>query len=68
MTRANFDKALMKFSVTFVGMLQDYYAERLCKMYVLNINWFYKMCYAIVKPFLSEKTKSKVIAHIFKLL
>jgi hypothetical protein len=43
-----------------VGVLQDYYAERLHKAYVLHVNWIYKMLYGIVKPFLSERTKSKV--------
>ena len=62
MTRKNFDPALLKFMIKFAGLLQDFYAERLCKMYVLNANWFYKMCYATIKPFLAKKTKEKVIS------
>lgn len=44
----------------FAQMLQDYYAERLGRMYILKANWLYKTMYAIIKPFLSRKTKDKV--------
>ena len=56
----NFDKRLMSLVKRLVGMLQDYYAERLAAVYILHINWFFRLIYAIVKPFLSSKTTSKV--------
>ena len=60
MTRANQDGQLMKFSLSFISMLQDYYAERLSMFYVLGVNWLYRIAYACVKPFLAQKTKDKV--------
>jgi hypothetical protein len=41
-------------------MLQDYYAERLAMFYVIGANWLYKVAYALIKPFLAQKTKEKV--------
>ena len=29
-------------------------------MYVLSANWFFKVVYGIAKPFLNERTKSKI--------
>ena len=46
--------------MNFAGMMQDYYAERLSRIYVINANWMYKMAYALIKPFLAQKTKDKV--------
>ena len=60
MSRANQDMQVIKFTTSFVSMLQDYYAERLAKFYVVGANWLYKMLYAVIKPFLSKKTKEKV--------
>ena len=56
----NYDSKLMGLVKRLVGMLQDYYAERLAAVYILHINWFFRMIYAIVKPFLSRKTTDKV--------
>ena len=53
MTKANHDKQLMKFTTKFVSMLQDYYAERLAMLYVINANWLYKLAHAIIRPFLA---------------
>eukprot|EP00656_Telonema_subtile_P031718 TRINITY_DN3469_c0_g1_i1.p1 TRINITY_DN3469_c0_g1~~TRINITY_DN3469_c0_g1_i1.p1 ORF type:complete len:253 (+),score=83.76 TRINITY_DN3469_c0_g1_i1:292-1050(+) len=61
MTRKNFDKKLFQVALDMVDIAQDYYAERLGKMYVVGANWFYYMMWGIVKPFLSERTKSKVV-------
>ena len=51
----------MKFSVKFVSLLQEYYAERLAMFYVIGANWLYKIAFAVIKPFLAQKTKDKVI-------
>ena len=53
MKRGKKDLKAMKFLGKVGAMLQDYYAERLSMFYVLGANWFYKMCYAIIKPFLA---------------
>ncbi len=50
----------MKFSVKFVSLLQEYYAERLAMFYVIGANWLYKIAFAVIKPFLAQKTKEKV--------
>ena len=41
-------------------LMQDFYAERLHKIYILHVNWIFKMMYNIIKVFLSKKTKEKV--------
>jgi len=61
MTKKNYDTTLIKFAMKFVGILQDYYAERLSVMYILNVNWLYKMMYGMIKPFLAQKTKDKIV-------
>eukprot|EP00351_Strombidinopsis_sp_SopsisLIS2011_P000826 CAMPEP_0116871370 /NCGR_PEP_ID=MMETSP0463-20121206/1678_1 /TAXON_ID=181622 /ORGANISM="Strombidinopsis sp, Strain SopsisLIS2011" /LENGTH=109 /DNA_ID=CAMNT_0004509639 /DNA_START=429 /DNA_END=755 /DNA_ORIENTATION=+ len=61
MTSANRDNKLIKFSFKFTAMLQDYYAEMLHRMYVIGANFAYRALYAVIKPFLAEKTKQKLI-------
>ena len=68
MARANQDTQLMKFSINFAQMLQDFYAERLSMFYVLGANWLYKLAYAVIKPFLAKKTKDKVTLITLKLM
>ena len=46
--------------MNLISMMQDYYAERMYKVYIMHVNWIFKMVHALVKPFLSEKTISKV--------
>jgi len=43
-----------------VTMMQDFYAERLHKIYILHINWLFRMMWNIVSVFLSKRTKSKI--------
>lgn len=57
----NFDTKLATVMKSLLKILQAFYAERLAKMYVLNPNWFYKMMFAVVKPFLDDKTKKKIV-------
>ena len=35
------------------------YAERLETVYILNPNWFLKTVMSVIRPFLSERSKSK---------
>lgn len=56
---ANFDRRFFG-KINLANMLQDYYAERLHKVYIIHVNWVFKILHGIVKPFMSEKTLSKV--------
>ena len=57
----NFDLELFTTSKNLVTMLQDNYAERLGALYVLGAGWFYWMIFNIVKVFLTQRTKEKII-------
>jgi hypothetical protein len=61
MTSANRDSSIINFTYQFVGLLQDYYAERLAKMYVIGANWVYRGMYYAIRPFLAEKTQEKIV-------
>jgi len=58
--KKNFDKSILTVMKQLVGILQDFYAERLEQVYILKPNWFFKMIFGLIKPFLSDKTKNKV--------
>jgi hypothetical protein len=60
MTSANRDNGLIKFTMKFVQILQDYYAERLSHMFIIGANWVFRAAYMVIKPFLSQKTKDKL--------
>ncbi len=60
MTTENRDTQLMKFSLKFVSLLQEYYAERLAMFYVIGANFLYRIAFTVIKPFLAQKTKDKV--------
>ena len=57
----NFDLELFTTSKNLVTMLQDNYAERLGALYVIGAGWFYWMIFNIVKVFLTQRTKEKII-------
>ena len=61
MTSDNRDNKLISFTMSFVKMLQEYYAERLGLMYVIGANWVYKGMWYLVSPFLAEKTRAKIV-------
>ena len=61
MSSANRDSGIIKFTMQFVKLLQDYYAERLSIMYVIGANWISKAAFMVIKPFLSQATKDKFI-------
>ena len=60
-TMKNFDPGLFGVLKTVVDVIQICYAERLGKMYVLGVNWFFKMMFGIINPLLSAKTRSKIV-------
>jgi hypothetical protein len=56
---ANFDRRFMG-KRGLISVLQDFYAERLHKIYVLHINWVFRMIFSMVRPFLSARTVEKI--------
>ena len=50
----------MKFAYKMVGMLQDFYCERLGNFYVINANWMFWAAHKLIKPFLATKTRDKI--------
>jgi hypothetical protein len=44
-----------------MSILQDNYAERLHKIIILYPNLFFKSVFAVIKPFLSQRSKDKFI-------
>ncbi|CAD8185050.1 unnamed protein product [Paramecium octaurelia] len=57
----NFDSSMFKIIKRMITLVQDNYAERLHQAYILYPNFLYKTVMTIVKPFLSERTKQKII-------
>ena len=60
MTRQNIDFSMFGVLQSLLGMVQDFYAERLGAVYVLHANWLYHAIFGMLKPFLTERTKSKM--------
>ena len=60
MTSSNRDSALIKFAFKMIGMLQDFYCERLGNFYVIGANWMFWAAHKLIKPFLAEKTRQKL--------
>ena len=61
MSSANRDSLVIRFTLQFVKVLQDYYAERLACLYVIGANFIYRAMYAMIRPFLGERTKAKIV-------
>lgn len=59
-TTKNFDMGMLGLVKKIITLLQDNYAERLHMAIVLYPNWFAKSIMAMVRPFLSERSKSKI--------
>ena len=53
MTGANRDTALIKFAFKMIGMLQDFYCERLGNFYVIGANWMFWVAHKMIKPFMA---------------
>lgn len=64
LTSENRDGKLIDLIKKLSSMLQDFYAERLGAVYVLNVNWLYWLMFQIAKPLLKKKTKEKI--HIVR--
>ena len=60
MTSQNIDFSMFGVLQSLLGMVQDFYAERLGAVYVLHANWLYHAIFGMLKPFLTERTKSKM--------
>lgn len=56
----NFDTSVLSLAKNIIGILQDNYAERLDSFFILYPNWFFKSIFAVIKPFLTERTKNKI--------
>lgn len=39
---------------------QDFYPETLAAAYIMHTSWLFRAVWAIISPFLDEKTRSKV--------
>ena len=63
-TPDNKDPNLSQIMRTLMGMLQDFYAERLGAVFVVHVNWFFWLVYQTARPLLSRKTKDKV--HVLR--
>lgn len=59
-SRKNFDTGMFTLMKQIIGIMQDFYAERLGAVYILHSNWFFKTVMAAIKPFLADKTKEKI--------
>jgi hypothetical protein len=59
-SRKNFDTGMFTLIKQIIGIMQDFYAERLAAVYILHSNWFFKTIMAAIKPFLADKTKDKI--------
>jgi len=59
-TKKNFDKSMLGLMKQLMGMLQDFYAERLEAVYILHANWLFKLIYGMIKPFLADKSRKKM--------
>jgi len=44
-----------------ISSLQDYYADRLNKIYIIHVDWVFKSVFTLVSPFLASKTKEKIV-------
>jgi hypothetical protein len=61
MQMGNFDSSLFALVQQLITMINDNYAERLGKAYILGANWFFWMIFKVMSPLLSAKTRDKVV-------
>lgn len=60
----NFDRRLFG-QMGLMRVLQDFYAERLHKVYVLHVNWVFRAIHKMVSPLMAKKTTSKVLIFFY---
>jgi hypothetical protein len=58
--RKNMDTHLFIGKPGLVQVLQEYYPERLGSCYIMHTSWIFRVMWAIISPFLDEKTRKKV--------
>jgi hypothetical protein len=58
---SNVDSRLIGLVKKLGVMLQDYYAERLSRCFILHVNWLYHMLFKVMSPLMQEKTKNKMV-------
>lgn len=58
--RKNMDTNLFIGKPGLVQVLQEYYPERLGSCYIIHTSWIFRLMWAIISPFLDEKTRKKV--------
>jgi len=56
----NFERRLIT-KKGIVSMLQDFYAERLHKIYIIHVNFVFRTIFAMIRPFLSTRTNDKLV-------
>lgn len=44
-----------------LGLIQDYYNEKVHKMYIYPVNWLFKTLQKLVRPFLAKQTQEKLV-------
>lgn len=54
-------KKVYDYLKTTLTTTQNYYPEMLGQMYIINSNLVFKGCWAVIKAFLDDKTKAKII-------
>lgn len=60
-TKKNYDKKVLSLFKKLVTLIQDNYAERLYKLIILYPNLLFRTLFAVIKPFLNARTKSKIL-------
>lgn len=61
--RKNMTSNVVGVFIELLKILQDNYPERLRRLLVLNATWLFKIVYATVKPFMSQRTQEKFIVR-----
>ena len=56
-----FTNRILKYIKMTSKMTSNYFPETLGKMYVLNASTMFSVIWALVKPFIDEKTKAKIV-------
>ena len=55
------DFGAISYMKSMLGIDQNYYPERLAKLFILNVPWFFSAIFSIFKPFIDQKTLSKFV-------